>query len=163
MTATAEENPVLKRSHPPDAAICPLLRRWRPSLTTWSATAAALPRQTISPSCTRTPSLMEPANNITITTPMTGGQGKGAPAKAPPRQLAGQLSRRSTQNRITILQRAGGPCEPTRTPQRKVATSGPRSKSRREVLLPRHRPTYLHHTHRKSPSPRPGLDDYTLR
>ncbi|EJK75399.1 hypothetical protein THAOC_02879 [Thalassiosira oceanica] len=76
------------------------------------ATADALPRQTTSPSCA--PSLMAPADNIT--TPMTGGQGKGAPANAPPRQLTGQLSRRSTQNRITILQRASGPCEPTRAP-----------------------------------------------
>ncbi|EJK70735.1 hypothetical protein THAOC_07883 [Thalassiosira oceanica] len=47
---------------------------------------------------------------------MTGGQGKGAPAKAPPRQLTGQLGRRGKQNQITILQRAGGPCEPTRAP-----------------------------------------------
>ncbi|EJK64131.1 hypothetical protein THAOC_15163, partial [Thalassiosira oceanica] len=50
------------------------------------ATAAAPPRQTTSPSCA--PSLMAPANNIT--TPMTGGQGKGAPAKAPPRQSNGR-------------------------------------------------------------------------
>ncbi|EJK62977.1 hypothetical protein THAOC_16392 [Thalassiosira oceanica] len=55
------------------------------------ATAAAPPRQTTSPSCA--PSLMAPANNIT--TPMTGGQGKGAPAKAPPRQSNGRSSGRS--------------------------------------------------------------------
>ncbi|EJK61895.1 hypothetical protein THAOC_17530 [Thalassiosira oceanica] len=113
------------------------------------ATAAAPPRQTTSPSCA--PSLMAPANNIT--TPMTGGQGKGAPAKAPPRQSNGRSSGRSKHKKKKgkhAVPAIALPHQPQRRSSQQsalaptailprshvVATDGPRPPSHRQLWSP---------------------------